>query len=96
MPATKMRDQSSNVVEMQGCEHCSKEFPLETMRMMEDCWFCEACTNEFQEAFDTCKHKWSPYTDTMGDPGQVCEKCSGFVNDDDFPLLFGVAAPPRP
>jgi hypothetical protein len=56
--------------------------------MMEDCWFCESCTNEFREAFKICEHKWSPHTDVMGDPGQYCEHCSGFVRDEDFPRLF--------
>jgi hypothetical protein len=86
--APTKEDKMSEAIELQGCEHCSKEFPIETMQHMEGNWFCEVCTNEFQEAFKICEHKWSPHTNEMGDPGQYCENCSGFVSDDDFPRLF--------
>lgn len=86
----------SKIVDLQGCEHCGNSFPIETMRLMEDCWFCEKCTDDFQNHFDSCDHKWSPYVDQMGDPGQVCERCTGFVRDEDFPLLFGQPAPSQP
>lgn len=79
--------------DMQACEHCTKEHPIETMTLMEDCWFCHDCTEDFQKHFDACEHQWSPYVDQMGDPGQVCERCSGFVRNDDFPPLFGRPAP---
>lgn len=78
----------SEIVELQGCERCGKENPIETMRLMEDCWFCKECTDEFDAEFKSCDHKWSPHIDSMGDPGQYCERCSGFVRDEDFPLLF--------
>ncbi len=79
--------------ELQGCEHCGKDFPLETMRMMSDCWYCEGCTAEFQKHFDVCAHSWSSHVDEMGDAGQYCEHCSGFVRNEDFPRLFGKSAP---
>lgn len=78
---------ATEAVELQGCEHCSKEFPIETMRRMSDCWFCESCTDEFQKNFDVCDHKWSPHTDEMGDHGSYCERCSGFVRDEDMPRV---------
>lgn len=78
--------------ELQGCEHCEKEFPLETMRMMSDAWFCEACTEEWQEIFDNCQHEWSPYVDAMGGDGRICERCSGFVANDTFDAIFGDGA----
>jgi hypothetical protein len=84
----------SEQIELQGCEHCGKDHNLETMRMMSDCWFCEDCTADFQKHFDACSHKWSPHVDEMGDPGQYCEHCSGFVRDEDFPALFGESAQP--
>lgn len=77
--------------EMQGCEHCSKEFPIETMSMMSDCWFCEGCTADFRAHFDACKHDWSPHHDEHGDAGQICSKCSGFVRDEDM-VILGLAA----
>lgn len=81
----------SEQIELQSCERCDKDCSLESMSMMEDCWFCAECTADFQRHFDSCDHKWS-HTDAMGDPGQYCERCSGFVRDEDFPLLFGGVA----
>jgi hypothetical protein len=75
-------------IELQACESCEKEHPLDKMRMMEDCWFCEDCTNGFHSVFQVCDHKWSPYRRAMGDIGQYCDRCCGFVRDEDFPLLF--------
>lgn len=83
-------------VELQCCEHCGKEFPLETMRSMDDCWFCAGCTADFQKHFDACDHEWSSDIDAMGDTGQYCQKCSGFVRDDDFDDLFGAPSVSRP
>lgn len=77
-----------NTIELQPCERCSKETNLESMTIMEDCWFCAECVADFQKHFDACDHKWTPYTSTMGDPGQYCERCTGFVCDEDMPLLF--------
>jgi hypothetical protein len=82
----------SEAIELQVCEACSKERPIETMTLMEGCWFCGPCVDDFQKTFDACDHSWSPHTDDMGDPGQVCSKCSGFVRDEDFPALFGAPA----
>lgn len=79
-----MRPASFLEVEMQTCEHCSKDFPIESMRMMSECWFCEACTDDFHKHFETCDHKWSPHTDEHGDAGKYCENCSGFVRNEDF------------
>jgi hypothetical protein len=79
---------TSEKPELQACEHCGNEFPIQTMRRMPDCWFCELCCADFQKQFDACDHKWSPHTDEMGDPGQYCEHCSGFVRDEDFTALF--------
>jgi hypothetical protein len=59
---------------------------------MGDGWFCEDCYAEFKTHFDACDHKWTPDIDDMGDDGQYCEKCSGFVRNEDFPSLFGRAA----
>lgn len=78
----------SEIIELQGCEHCGKEFSICSMSMMEDAWFCEGCTSEFQEAFSICKHNWTPLINQMGDAGQVCEHCLGFVRDEDFSRLF--------
>lgn len=75
--------------EIQGCEHCQKSFPIGTMALMEGCWFCEECTTAFQNAFDACEHHWSDHRDEMGDDGKVCERCCGFVRNEDFPLMFG-------
>lgn len=66
-------------VDLQQCEHCDKELPIETMSMMEDCWFCESCVKEWREEFDACKHEWRPYVDQMGDEGRICDHCNGFA-----------------
>jgi len=71
------------LADMQQCEHCEKAFPIETMTMMEDCWFCEACVKEWRAHFDACVHDWRPYTDTMGDEGRICDRCNGFVANED-------------
>lgn len=74
--------------ELCGCESCQNEFPIETMTLMCDNWFCEACTTEWRAGFDVCDHTWTPEHDEYGDPGQYCEKCSGFVRDEHMPLFF--------
>lgn len=66
-------------VDLQQCEHCSKEFPIETMTSMEDCWFCEVCVAAWQKEFDACDHQWTPHTNSMSEPGRICERCNGFV-----------------
>jgi hypothetical protein len=82
----------SDTIELQGCEHCGKETDISKMHSMADCWFCSDCLEHWQKCFDTCEHKWSPHTDSMGDHGQVCENCSGFVFDQHFDDLFGPGA----
>lgn len=76
-------------VELQACERCNTEAPIESCTMMDDAWFCEDCTAEFQKQFDACDHKWSPHTDSMGDVGQYCERCCGFVRNKDMPHVGG-------
>jgi hypothetical protein len=78
----------TDTIELQGCERCGKEADLETMTRMEDGWMCQPCDGAFRKAFDACRHTWSPHTDQMGDEGQYCENCSGFVRDEDFPAMF--------
>lgn len=73
----------SEPIDLQQCEHCDKEFPIETMTSMEDCWFCGTCVDAWQKRFDACDHIWTPYTSTMSEPGRICERCSGFVADED-------------
>lgn len=72
-------------VDLQQCEHCDKEFPIETMTTMEDCWFCEGCVAEWRKVFAACEHEWNPepYVGVMGDEGRVCNRCSGFVANED-------------
>lgn len=77
--------------DMQACEACRSEHPIQTMTLMEGCWFCEACDGKFREAFATCDHKWSPHTDEMGDLGQYCERCTGFVRNEDMHLIASFA-----
>lgn len=79
-------------IDLQGCEHCSKEFPIEQMSRHEDVWICQECDAAFREHFKTCEHDWEPHVDAMGDDGQCCKKCSGFVRNEDFGLL-GLASP---
>ena len=74
-------------VDLQQCEHCDKEFPVETMTMMEDDWICDGCYKEWRAEFDACNHVWKPHTSTMSEPGRICERCNGFVADEDAPSL---------
>lgn len=73
-------------IEICQCEACESEHPIEQMTMMEDCWFCPACVAAFKNDFDACAHRWAPHINTMGESGWYCERCSGFVNDDYFPV----------
>ncbi len=68
-------------VDLQQCEQCDKEFTIETMTSMEDCWFCEGCVAEWRKVFESCEHRWNPqpYVGVMGDEGKICDRCSGFV-----------------
>lgn len=77
----------SEPIDLQGCERCSKENPIESMTMMDDGWFCAECTADFQKSFASCEHKWEPHTDHMGDDGQYCSRCTGFVRNEDMPLI---------
>lgn len=71
-------------IDLRGCEHCSKEFPVETMSHSADgYWMCEGCCAEFKKTFDACEHEWEPHVDAMGDEGRVCKRCSGFVLNED-------------
>ena len=72
------------------CEACQQPNPIELMTMMGEYWFCAACTLEFRKQFDSCRHQWSSHVDEMGDAGKYCPRCSGFVPDDVFPILFDV------
>lgn len=70
-------------IDMQGCESCGNQFPVESMQLMEDNWICEGCYGEWKKEFDTCDHRWKPHTNSMSEPGRICERCSGFVADED-------------
>lgn len=76
--------------DLQGCESCSKDFPIETMTMMCDCWFCEGCYKEWKAEFDACEHHWTPEDSEFGEPGRYCDKCSCFQ------LLDPVSTPGEP
>jgi uncharacterized Zn ribbon protein len=74
-------DLSDEPEDLQGCEHCSKEFPIEDMTMMDDGWFCAECCAEWKAEFDACAHSWEPEESEFGEPGKYCGKCHGFVLD---------------
>jgi hypothetical protein len=85
----------SAVIELQGCECCGEEKNMQTMERMADGRICLDCYVGFKTNFDACDHEWRPDIDDMGDHGQCCLKCSGFVCDDSFAELFGTAPPSR-
>lgn len=58
---------------------------------MGDFWICQECYSGWKAEFDACDHDWVSDIDHMGDAGKYCQKCSGFVRDDDFDGLFGKA-----
>ena len=70
------------------CESCGSAIPVDAAIGMEDCWFCPTCYAEFRAEFDACTHDWEPHTDSYGDPGRYCKRCTGFVADDVFADLF--------
>lgn len=78
--------------ELQQCERCGNESNLETCTRMDDCWYCAACTADFQKHFDACDHRWTPHTDSMGDDGQYCERCCGFVRNEDMADIAALRA----
>lgn len=69
---------SDQEIELQDCEHCGKMHGIGTMTMMSDCWFCEDCYKEWKAEFAACDHHWTPEESEFGEPGQYCDKCSGF------------------
>lgn len=82
-------------IDLQQCEHCDKTFPIETMSSMDDGWFCEDCMAAWRACFDACEHRWrqEPYYDAHGDEGKICERCSGFVANEDA-AVFGISFQP--
>jgi hypothetical protein len=62
--------------------------------MMEDCWYCPKCVAEWQAEFDACQHDWEPHVSVMGDDGQYCKNCSGFVANEDWQTIFGESKSP--
>lgn len=84
LASTRASAEGGSDNDLQQCEHCSKEFPIEQMTTMSDCWFCQGCYDDFKKHFDACEHEWTPRHNEHGDPGKHCHKCSGFVCDD-FP-----------
>ncbi len=83
----------TETIELIGCEACGKSYDVEQMTIMEDCWFCPSCVKDFEEAFAACDHRWSPHTDSHGDPSQYCDKCGGVVSDEDFERVIGKPIP---
>lgn len=73
--------------ELQGCEHCGKEFSIETMVMHDDCWICTGCHQEWSRLFDGCTHEWQPHVNSFGEYSQFCTKCFGIVRNEDMPLI---------
>jgi hypothetical protein len=74
-------------IELQGCEHCQKEFPIEEMTMMPDCWICQSCYDGWKQHHDKCQHSFVPHV-ADGDEGQYCERCCGFVRTGDFQWII--------
>lgn len=85
----------TDVIDLQSCEHCEKQFPVEGMTRMEDGWFCSGCVAEWRETFDACEHSWTPHVNEMSEDGQYCENCCGFVANEDFERL-GLVLPTTP
>lgn len=65
-----------------GCEHCDKEFPLEdAARTADGCYLCPECQAEWAAIFAACAHDWDPAPahDEHGEEGRYCRSCHGFV-----------------
>jgi hypothetical protein len=70
-------------IELRNCSHCDKEFPMDELEHFgEDSDFCEACAAAWIETFNACQHVFEYAENEFGDPGKVCQRCSGFVRDE--------------
>lgn len=69
--------------DLQICEHCGKVSQIEDCTSMGDCWFCEACVEEWRAVFAGCEHEWRADHGDMGDDGGYCQRCAGFVATED-------------
>lgn len=79
--------------DMQTCETCPAEHPIDNMRCHGEVYLCPKCSGEAYEAFRTCAHNWRPETDAFGDAVQRCNKCGGDVPDDQFERIVGTPLP---
>ena len=68
----------SDTIDLQGCEHCAKDFTIENMTSMGDFWICQECYTDWKAEFDKCDHAWEPEDSEFGEPGRYCHKCCGF------------------
>jgi hypothetical protein len=72
-----------NPIDLQGRENCKKEFTIEQMTMMVDCWHCAGCYAEWKAIFDTCEREWESGRSEHGESGRYCLKCAGFRLEDE-------------
>lgn len=79
--------------DMQRCETCPSDHPIEEMERHGEVWLCPKCSRDANEAFLACDHSWRPDFDEHGEPAQYCGKCGGMVPNDDFETVIGKAAP---
>lgn len=81
----------SEKIDLQTCEACGEEGPVENFCMHDDVWICESCDADFRNAFASCKHQWETEThiNNMGEEGRICSKCNGFVRLEDFADVVG-------
>jgi hypothetical protein len=80
-----MDENATTSDDLQACEHCRKEFPIEDMTTAGDCWICPGCYTEWKQTFDACKHEWEPHENEFGEPGKYCGRCMGFMVDEEKP-----------
>lgn len=78
----------TETTDLQGCEQCGKQVPIEdAIPTADGCYLCAGCDQNWRALFDACQHQWKPRTNEWGESAAVCGRCSGTVALEDFPSL---------
>lgn len=70
------------------CDFCPAMISLEDAIPAGDGYICPVCWGKWRESFAACQHSWTPHDGEFGEAGQYCDRCMGWVADEDFPKLF--------
>lgn len=69
------------------CECCNAVVPDDQIVSAGEVLMCPECWKAWQEEFAACAHEWETgHFD--GDDGRICNRCGGFLSDENFPTMF--------